>query len=205
MLNYFKKLSLIRLSLIVIIGILVYLAMGETKSMANHNVIDSVSTIVTSIDTIKNNDTMTIIKDTVQIDTLEVIWQSKWGNQTGIASMYGYKDGYNGKKTASGTIFDTYNSNQCAHKHLPFGTLLRVENLQTGLSTIVKVTDRGPFAKGRIIDLSYKSMNDIKMKNLAKVKLTIISIKDKTIDYKKNISKKEVKKVKKIRKPHKVK
>lgn len=185
MLIYFKKPSLIKFSLIVIIGITVFLAMGDTKSMINDNKIDSVSTIVTSIDTVKNDDTITVIKDNNQVDTLEVVWQSKWGNQIGIASMYGHKDGYHGKKTASGTIFDTYNSNQCAHKYLPFGTLLRVENLETGLSTIVKVTDRGPFAKGRIIDLSYKSMNDIKMKNLAKVKLTIVLIKDKTLDYKK--------------------
>jgi rare lipoprotein A len=74
------------------------------------------------------------------------------------ASYYASK--FNGKKTANGKIF----SNQeltCAHKTLPFGTELRVTNIKNNKSVIVKVTDRGPFIKGRIIDLSQQAFKSI--------------------------------------------
>src|SRR5262249_27170694 len=73
-------------------------------------------------------------------------------SQTGIASWYG--PGFHGKATASTTI---YNQNECtaAHQTLPFGSVVRVTNLENGKSTEVIINDRGPFAKGRIIDLSF--------------------------------------------------
>jgi rare lipoprotein A len=72
--------------------------------------------------------------------------------QTGIASWYG--PGFHGKATASGAI---YNQNEltAAHPTLPLGTRVMVTNLQNGSSTEVIINDRGPYAKGRIIDLSY--------------------------------------------------
>ena len=72
--------------------------------------------------------------------------------QIGIASWYG--PGFHGKPTASGTIYDQ-NEFTAAHQTLPLGTRLMVTNLQNGRSTELLVTDRGPFVKGRIIDLSY--------------------------------------------------
>lgn len=72
--------------------------------------------------------------------------------QTGIASWYG--PGFHGKPTASGTIYDQYEMT-AAHQTLPLGTRVMVTNLEKGSSTEVTVNDRGPFAKGRIIDLSY--------------------------------------------------
>jgi rare lipoprotein A len=73
-------------------------------------------------------------------------------SQTGIASWYG--PGFHGKATASGAIYDQ-NDLTAAHQTLPLGTRVVVTNLETGTSTEVTITDRGPFAKGRIIDLSY--------------------------------------------------
>lgn len=71
-----------------------------------------------------------------------------------------YHDKFTGKKTASGAIFNN-NELTCAHKKLPFGTKLKVTSIKTGKSVIVTVTDRGPFAKDRHIDLSKKAFMSI--------------------------------------------
>ena len=71
--------------------------------------------------------------------------------ECGIASWYG--PGFNGKKTASGQKFNQ-NSMTAAHKRLPFGTRLKVKNMKTSKYVNVIVNDRGPFIKGRVIDLS---------------------------------------------------
>lgn len=70
----------------------------------------------------------------------------------GKASYYGPK--FHGRKTANGEVFNQY-ALTAAHKTLPFGTVCRVINLDNGKSVIVRINDRGPFIKGRIIDLSY--------------------------------------------------
>ncbi len=69
----------------------------------------------------------------------------------GNTSYYGSK--FHGKRTASGSIFNMH-SMTAAHKTLPFGTEVEVTNKETKQSVIVKITDRGPFIKGRILDLS---------------------------------------------------
>ncbi len=69
----------------------------------------------------------------------------------GLASWYGFKD--NGKDTASGKNFNE-NELTAAHRSLPFGTKVLVTNLENGRSVIVRITDRGPYIEGRIIDLS---------------------------------------------------
>ena len=70
----------------------------------------------------------------------------------GQASWYG--PGLNGNKTASGKIFDMY-ALSAAHKKLPFGTIVMIQNIDTGKAVVARITDRGPFTKGRIIDLSF--------------------------------------------------
>ena len=70
---------------------------------------------------------------------------------TGDASYYG--KGFDGKKTASGEIFDR-DDFTCAHRTLPFGTKLKVTRIKTGASVVVRVNDRGPYAKKRVLDLS---------------------------------------------------
>jgi len=72
--------------------------------------------------------------------------------QAGMASWYG-KD-FHGKKTSSGERYDM-NAMTAAHKTLPLGVYVKVYNMKNGRDAIVRVNDRGPFVKGRIIDLSY--------------------------------------------------
>ena len=67
---------------------------------------------------------------------------------TGIASFY-----WQDQKTANGETFNKYDLT-AAHRTLPFGTLVRVTRLKTGKQVVVRINDRGPFIKGRIIDLS---------------------------------------------------
>jgi rare lipoprotein A len=88
--------------------------------------------------------------------------------EEGTASWYG--PGFHGRKTANGERFNTYDLT-CAHKSLPFNTLLKVTNLENGRYTIVRVNDRGPYAKGRIIDLSNAAKTEIGMGGLAKVRI----------------------------------
>jgi rare lipoprotein A len=95
--------------------------------------------------------------------------------ESGIASWYG--PGFNGRKTASGERFNT-NDLTAAHKTLPFNTLLKVTNVENGKYTVVRVNDRGPYAHGRIIDLSYAAKNELEMGGLAKVEIEIISPED---------------------------
>lgn len=94
-------------------------------------------------------------------------WQSKrsagggsWDGyaQTGEASFYGAK--HQGRRTASGEIFDA-SDDTAAHRRLPFGTKVRVTNLENGRSVVVEVNDRGPFVKGRVIDLSRSAFSKI--------------------------------------------
>jgi len=71
--------------------------------------------------------------------------------EVGIASWYG--PGFDGNLTANGEVYDM-NGISAAHKTLPFGTLVRVTDFETGRSIVVRINDRGPFIEGRIIDLS---------------------------------------------------
>lgn len=71
-----------------------------------------------------------------------------------------YHDRFNGRRTASGKKFSN-NAYTAAHKKLPFGTIVKVTNEANGKSVIVEITDRGPFAKAREIDLSRRAFMDI--------------------------------------------
>lgn len=71
--------------------------------------------------------------------------------EAGYASWYG--PGFHGRKTACGERYDMWKMT-AAHKELPFGTMVRVTNLENNKSIVVKINDRGPFKPGRIIDLS---------------------------------------------------
>jgi rare lipoprotein A len=81
-------------------------------------------------------------------------------SETGVASYYAHK--YHGRTTASGERFDM-NALTAAHKTLPFGTKVKVTNLENGKSVTVRITDRGPFVKGRVIDLSLAAAKKIDM------------------------------------------
>ena len=81
-------------------------------------------------------------------------------SQTGIASWYG--PGFHGRTTASGIIYNQHDLT-AAHQTLPLGTRVLVTNLDNGRSIEVLINDRGPFAKGRIIDLSYAAAETLGM------------------------------------------
>lgn len=81
--------------------------------------------------------------------------------EEGIASWYGSDDdGFSGRPTASGEIFDP-DKYTCAHRTLPLGSLVDVRNLDNGKHGIFRVNDRGPFIKGRILDLSRKGAEEL--------------------------------------------
>lgn len=89
----------------------------------------------------------------------------------GIASWYG--PGFHGKRTASGAIYNMY-AMTAAHKTLPFGSKVEVTNLDNMKSVVLKITDRGPFKPGRVIDVSKKA-NQMLECDLCKVNITVLS------------------------------
>jgi rare lipoprotein A len=95
------------------------------------------------------------------------------GSVRGVASWYG--PGYQGRTTANGEKFNM-NAMTAAHKKLPFGTRVRVTNLANGKKVVVRINDRGPFIKGRIIDLSREGARRLGFMKagLAEVKLEIL-------------------------------
>jgi rare lipoprotein A len=88
--------------------------------------------------------------------------------ETCIASQYGVGDGYHGKRTASGARFNTY-ALTAAHRTRRFGSSVLVTNKRNGRSVTVLINDRGPFVKGRCIDLSRAAANAIGMGGTAPV------------------------------------
>ena len=101
-------------------------------------------------------------------------------SQEGEASYYGAQ--FNGRKMANGERFDP-RSDSAAHRSLPLGTTARVENLQNGRSTTVRVEDRGPYAKGRIIDLSPGTAEQLGMKHQghAPVRVTPLEVPERDV------------------------
>jgi len=93
---------------------------------------------------------------------------------TGEASYYGPK--FHGRKTASGETFDMY-AMSAAHRSLPFGTVIKVVNLDNHKSVVVKVNDRGPFKKNRILDLSYAAAKELDMIKTGTANVKIIILK----------------------------
>lgn len=91
----------------------------------------------------------------------------------GTASWYGGKDGLCGHRTASGERFNC-RALTAAHRSLPFGTKVRLTNTKNGCSVIVRISDRGPFVRGRDIDVSPAAKKALCMSGLAKVKIDII-------------------------------
>ncbi|PVX46054.1 rare lipoprotein A [Flavobacterium sp. 103] len=97
---------------------------------------------------------VTIAPDSVIVETGKFVFFKK------NAHASYYHDKFNGKRTASGKRFDNQKLT-AAHRKFPFGTKLRITNEANGKSVIVEVIDRGPFARGREIDLSKKAFMDI--------------------------------------------
>ena len=92
--------------------------------------------------------------------------------QVGIASWYGHP--FDGRPTASGEIYDMEKMT-AAHRTLPLQTVVQIQNLSNGKTTQVRINDRGPFVKDRIIDLSHAAAQVIAMPGITNVKLSVIS------------------------------
>ena len=92
----------------------------------------------------------------------------------GVASWYG--PGFHGRKTANGEV---YNMNEltAAHRTLPLGTVVKVRNFDNGKSVVVRINDRGPYIKGREIDLSYRAAHELGMVKKGKERVEIRVIK----------------------------
>ena len=96
--------------------------------------------------------------------------------QEGVASWYG-KD-FHGRKTSNGEVYDMY-AMTAAHKTLPLGVFVKVRNKENGEETVVRVNDRGPFVKNRIIDLSYSAAKKlgVDVKGTAPVRIEALGYK----------------------------
>ena len=92
--------------------------------------------------------------------------------ESGTASVYGGADGYCNKRTASGAIMNCQ-AMTAAHRTLPFGTMVKV-SLASGAYTIVHINDRGPFVKGRIIDLTPAAARALGCAGLCRVTVEVL-------------------------------
>jgi len=90
--------------------------------------------------------------------------------QEGVASWYGTV--HHGRTTANGETYDM-NAATAAHRTLPFGKVVRVTNLENGRTTIVRINDRGPYVRGRIIDLSAQAARDLGMRQSGTARVRI--------------------------------
>jgi len=101
-------------------------------------------------------------------------------DETGIASWYGAK--FHGRRTANSEIYDM-NALTAAHRTLPMPSYVRVTNMENGRSLVLKVNDRGPFAKGRIIDISRRGSQllGFQKKGTAKVRVQILADKSQAL------------------------
>jgi rare lipoprotein A len=96
--------------------------------------------------------------------------------EEGMASWYG--SAHHGRKTANGETFDAYRGFTAAHKTLPFNVCARIENLKTQESVMVRINDRGPFAKDRVIDVSRAAADEIGLidAGVARVRVEAIGV-----------------------------
>ena len=96
-------------------------------------------------------------------------------SQRGVAAWYG--PGFQRRKTASGERFDSRKFT-AAHRTLPFNTMVKVVNLDNGMSVVVRINDRGPFTKRRIIDLSTAAARSIGLDKSGTANVTVETIKE---------------------------
>jgi rare lipoprotein A len=103
-------------------------------------------------------------------------WQSY--KETGVASWYGGR--FHGRTTANGERFDTHGAFTAAHRTLPFNVCAEVESIPSGRSVIVRINDRGPFARGRLIDLSRAAADELGVigDGLTRVRVSAVGVAD---------------------------
>jgi len=112
-------------------------------------------------------------KFSIQIGQRLIIPEIEWINHYGSASWYG--PGFHGKKMANGQVYNQYGLS-AAHKKLPLNSKIKVINLLNNLSIIVPVSDRGPYIRGRIVDLFYGAAKALKMVERGVVPVKVIPL-----------------------------
>ena len=90
--------------------------------------------------------------------------------QKGVSSWYG--PNFHGKKTSNGEVYNMH-ARTAAHKTWPMDTMVRVKNLENGRSTVVRINDRGPFIRGRIVDCSYTAGKELGLDRMGIAKVSI--------------------------------
>lgn len=115
----------------------------------------------------------TTVSDTITKKTMLVI------PDTGIASYYGKE--FHGRKTSSGKTYNMHDYT-CAHRWLPFGSVVRIKNISNGKQVLVTVNDRGPWKHGRIVDVSYKAAVDLGLIGPGTAKVEIQSHAESEVD-----------------------
>lgn len=104
-----------------------------------------------------------------------VLPSSEGYSEHGTASWYGKP--FHGRRTSSGEIYDMYKLT-AAHKTLPLPSLVRVTSLDSGRSVVVRVNDRGPFAKGRLIDLSFEAARQLDIVDQGTGRVEVVAVGD---------------------------
>ena len=154
----------------ILTGLTVALSLfSETKS--DDNIIYIKKEMIKAVD----NGTDLYVAKSNKTSTKEKSSSSKSSKKTQSGTSSYYSKGLHGSRTASG---ERHNRNEmvAAHRSLPFGTKVKVTNLNNGKDVIVRINDRGPFTKGRVVDLSHAAFSQIENpgKGLAKVKLEVL-------------------------------
>jgi len=149
--------------------LLLLLLAFATKGSAQKPIVEKNPVQIQKQDTLKN---LSMKSEPGVIDTLTNITLKFKPFKKSVHASY-YHDKFNGKRTSSGQKFSNKNYT-AAHRKFPFGTILRVTNEKNGKSVIVEVTDRGPFSRGREIDLTKKAFMEIAdNKNSGSMSVTI--------------------------------
>lgn len=171
--KYKKKLQFISLSvLLTILNTGINTSIAEAKSdkkLKSRPKVSVLSEIENqSLEDVSDNN-LTTKKPIIPLQEEKIIANSF----SGRASWYG--PGFHGRRTANGEIFNQ-NALTAAHPSLKFGTKVKVTNLNNGRSVIVRINDRGPYAGGRVIDLSAAAARSLNMvrSGVARVKVTIL-------------------------------
>lgn len=102
-----------------------------------------------------------------------IMASAKGYREKGVASWYG--EPFHGRKTASGEVYDM-NQISAAHKTLPLHTWVEVKNLENNKKLVLRINDRGPFVKGRVIDLSRRAAEEMGMLNAGVAKVSVRAI-----------------------------
>jgi rare lipoprotein A len=96
-----------------------------------------------------------------------------FADSVGTASYYG--KGFDGHRAANGEIFNMH-AMTAAHRSLPFGTQLQVTNMKNGRSVVVRIQDRGPYVRGRVLDLSYGAARALDMITSGTARVKMVSV-----------------------------